>query len=392
MTEAPSGRAARAAGVTRRRLLGGGAAALLSGAALAATTGALTWGSSRDERESGGTGGDPVAEYLSEAVPDGAGLTALAARGEEVVHCAGRGLSDREAGIAYGCGTVFDIGSLTKQFTAAAILRLEMARALSTDDPLAAHVAGLPADKRSLTLHQLLTHTAGLVDVLGDDDEVLSREDMLTAMGESELQSAPGAAYHYSNVGYSVLAAVIEKVSGAGYEEYLAHELFAPAGLSRTGYVLPRWERSGIAVEYDGAGTPVGRPNEHPWAEDGPYWNLRGNGGLLSTAPDMHRWHLALSGDGVLSAAAREKMFRPWVREDGGDTWYGYGWVIADWDGHRVAWHNGGNGLSYAECARRLDDGLLVFWATGAVEGDGEWNLEELDLTRGIAGSLRAGG
>ena len=138
----------------------------------------------------------------------------------------------------------------------------------------------------------MLTHTSGLVDVLGGDYERQTRGSMLAGALESELQARPGAEYAYSNVGYSVLAAIVEKASGIGYEEFLAKHLFAPAGMTQTGYVLPDWEPGQVAVEYDRQGRPHGRPLDHPWASDGPYWNLRGNGGLLSTARDMFRWQL----------------------------------------------------------------------------------------------------
>ena len=83
-----------------------------------------------------------------------------------------------------------------------------------------------------------------------------------------------------------------------------------------------------MAVEYDANGEP-GKPYDHPWAADGPYWNLRGNGGLLSTARDMFRWHLALQGDEVLPQEAKHQLFEPYVSEGAGaDTFYGYGWVV----------------------------------------------------------------
>lgn len=250
-------------------------------------------------------------------------------------------------------------------------------------------VAGMPADKQDITLHQFLTHTAGLVDALGDDYDVLSRDDMLTAAARTPPRSAPGTAYRYSNLGYSVLAAIVEKVSGVGYEEFLSAHLFAPAGMTRTGYVLPQWDPAAVAVEYDDTGTARGRPNEHPWDTDGPYWNLRGNGGILSTAPDMFRWHRALEGREVLSGTARRKLFTPYVREDDGGSYYAYGRVILTADGHEVRWHNGGNGYSYAEIALLADDGLMVFWATAAARRDPGWNLEEAALTQGIADRLR---
>jgi CubicO group peptidase (beta-lactamase class C family) len=153
---------------------------------------------------------------------------------------------------------------------------------------------------------------------------------MIAGAFASELRTRPGARYYYSNLGYSLLAAIIEKASGTGYEDYLAQELFAPAGMTQTGYVLPDWNPDAVAVEYDAQDRPQGRPDDHPWATDGPYWNLRGNGGLLSTAGDLGRWLLALEGDDVLDERAKADLFRPRVLEEpGGETRYAYGWVVA---------------------------------------------------------------
>ena len=131
---------------------------------------------------------------------------------------------------------------------------------------------------------------------------------------------------------------------------------------------------------------PKGKPFDHPWAEDGPYWNL--NGGLLSTAHDMFRWHAALRGDQVLSKSAKDKLCKPHVpEEEGGDSYYGYGWVVAPTDGGRVVWHDGGNGRSLGVVARFLDQGAMVFWVSNHAYKDGEWNLEkqQRELTLGIA-------
>ena len=105
---------------------------------------------------------------------------------------------------------------------------------------------------------QLLTHTSGLVDSLGDDYERFTRRQMVTRALAAPLRSPPGTAYHYSNVGYSLLAAIIEQASGIGYERYLARYLFRPAGMTQTGYMLPRWRRSDVAVEYDPRGVGAG--------------------------------------------------------------------------------------------------------------------------------------
>lgn len=297
-------------------------------------------------------------------------------------------MADREAGVAAGLDTAYDIGSITKQFTASAILRLEMAGELATSDPLARFMT-VPQDLRGITLHHLLAHTSGLVEQIGDDYDPTSRDGVPDGAAESDLLWAPGIRYQYSNLGYSVLAAIVETVSGIGYEAYLAEHLFGLAGMTDTGYVLADWDPDQVAVEYDRDGRPQGKPPDHPWDSDGPYWNLRGNGGIISTAQDMFRWHLALEGTDVLSAEAKAKQFEPHVLEDNGETHYGYGWVVLFDDDEELVWHNGGNDWSYGDYLRSVDSGLMVFWATNNVQRDGGWNLDDLDLTMEIYRSLR---
>lgn len=299
------------------------------------------------------------------------GVVLVDVAGELLVE--GVGMADREAAVRNDADTVFDIGSLTKQFTAAAILRLEMDGRLSVDDPLATFFDQLPPDTAEITLHQLLTHTSGLPDVVGEDEEPIKRNEFVDRIAGEPLRQEPGEQYHYSNVGYSMLAAVIEVVTGESYEAYLRQALFVPAGLTATGYVLPRFAGSTVAVGYDGDAA-TGRPNELGWDGDGPYWNLRGNGGILSTATDMHRWHRALLGDDILDAAAKAKLYGHHVREgDGADTFYGYGWVLTPvGDGTDLIAHNGGNGIFFADFLRFVDEDVAIFLATNASRGSEE--------------------
>ncbi|WP_433333948.1 serine hydrolase domain-containing protein [Spirillospora sp. CA-294931] len=333
---------------------------------------------------------DGIPEFLDATLPKGPGGTVVAARDGKLVHCEGFGLADREAKIPAGCDTVYDVMSITKQFTAAAVLKLEMEGKLRVTDRVGQFVGSVPADKRAITLHQLLTHTSGL-DEIGSDYDPVTRDAMLKGAMGSRLIASPGAKFHYSNLGYSVLAAIVEKVSGVPYERYLASRLFAPAGMGRTGYVLPQWRPGEVAVEYDRHGVRQGRPYEHPWASDGPHWYLRGNGGLLSTPRDMFRWHRALECDRILSREAKRKLFAPHVlTESEGDTkvYYGYGWgVFPRSPLGRVVEHDGGNDWSFGEFARFLDRRVMVFWISNHAFRDGKWDLEELNsrLTKGVA-------
>lgn len=335
----------------------------------------------------GSGGAESIGSFLDSELPDGSSGTLIAARGGEVEVCRGWGKSDRERGVDADCDTVYDIMSMTKQFTAAAAMLLQTQGRVEVTHRIGAYLPGVPKDKRGITVQQLLTHSSGLVDSLGGDYERMSRAEMLTGAFASELQSDPGTRYLYSNVGYSVLAAIIEEASGTDYETYLAEHLFRPAGMTHTGYRLPGWSSVRVAVEYDAAGDPHGTPLDHPWAGDGPYWNLRGNGGLLSTARDMYRWHRALAGDGVLDDDTKRELFEPRIREEPDDTYYAYGWVVEDPDGARTLVHNGGNDWSYGEIARDPNGTTFVFWVTNQFRSTrGDWNLAETgpDITKGV--------
>jgi CubicO group peptidase (beta-lactamase class C family) len=289
----------------------------------------------------------------------------LVARGGTIELRKGYGMADREQGIPYVPETVATIGSITKQFTAAAILKLEMQGRLRVEDPIGKWLPGVPEDKRAITLHHLLTHTAGLESDFAGDYDAVGRDEYVSRILASELRGAPGAAYHYANSGYSLLGAIVEIASGRPYEAYLRDELFVPAGMRDTGYTLPGSDTRRMAVGYRD-GERWGRSVEKPWAADGPYWALRANGGLLSTVDDLLRWHVALAGEAVLSAAAKAKLYARHVREGQvAQTYYGYGWSIADspWGGPLVA-HNGGNRVFYADFQRFLDEDLVVILFT----------------------------
>jgi CubicO group peptidase (beta-lactamase class C family) len=291
-----------------------------------------------------------VDSYLSRIVPFGFSGSLLIAREGEIVLNKGYGLAVRSQGIPNTAETVFSTGSLTKQFTAAGIMKLEMMGKLNTRDPITRFFEGVPEDKQGITLHHLLTHTAGVVDGVGPDFVEALRDPTVKKILERPLQFPPGEEFSYSNAGYSLLAAVIEKVSGKTYEAFQREQLFLPAGMKNTGYRLPDWKDRVVAhwyVEDRDNGTPLEKPY--------PYWNLLGNGGILSTTADMYRWHQALLGDTVLSESVKKKMFTP-VEND-----YGYGWDILRRDIGLLIQHDGGSSLgSSSELRRYLDAGIVT--------------------------------
>jgi CubicO group peptidase (beta-lactamase class C family) len=263
--------------------------------------------------------------------------------GGRVVLRAGYGLADRAARLPYTPATVQDMGSITKPLTAAAILLLEQRGVLSVSDPITRFFEGVPADKRGVTLHHLLTHQAGFRVALGRDADPIGGKEFLRMALASPLGFEPGTGYDYSNVGYSLLGLVMEQVSGRGYEEFLREELLLPLGMQSTGYVHAVWPESALAYGYR-LGELYGRTPEQGWRADGPGWHLRANGGLQTTVGDMNRWLAMLRGDGPLSAAQVARWTTGYADERGGGSSYGYGWeVVEEGPFGRMIAHNGGN-------------------------------------------------
>ena len=145
--------------------------------------------------------------------------------------------------------------------------------------------------------------------------------------------------------------------------------------MSKTGYVLPKFTDSEVAHGYDSNGD-WGQPHLKNWASDGPYWNFRGNGGLLSTASDMYLWMKALQTDAVFNTAEKEQYFGSYVEEyPGADSYYGYGWVIEKLKGgNKFIWHNGSNDIFTSDVRYYPEDNLFYFIVSNRSDVP-VWNL-----------------
>jgi hypothetical protein len=180
------------------------------------------------------------------------------------------------------------------------------------------------------------------------------------------LGAAPGARYSYSNAGYNLLGAIIERLAGDSYEHFLRRTFFLPLGMYETGYILPAWGEARLAQGYR-AGELWGTVLGHPMGADGPYWVLRANGGVHSTCYDMLRWARALMDGRVLKPESMAKLWAPHVSEGGGSS-YAYGWSVVMLPGDiKIVTHNGSNGIFFADLALVPKAGLVVFMQTNVV-------------------------
>jgi CubicO group peptidase (beta-lactamase class C family) len=289
----------------------------------------------------------------------------VVARGGEVLLERGYGMADPGRDLPVSAATVFTTGSITKQFTAAAVLALEATGKLAVGDPISKYLGEVPSDKAAITIHHLLSHQAGFPGAIGDDRERIGRDAFVRQALATPLRFAPGSGYEYSNVGFSLAAAIVEKVSGRSYEAFLRETLWLPAGMRETGYHLPQWAPERHAHGQRPDGSDWGTEASNFFTDGGPGWHLLGNGGVLSTTGDMLRWHRALQGESILSAASKAKLYAKHV-DEGGGTWYGYGWSIEPTPWGEMVTHNGGNPFFFADYLRFLDADVVIYFATSS--------------------------
>jgi CubicO group peptidase (beta-lactamase class C family) len=292
--------------------------------------------------------GQAVDAYLDALVPFGFWGAALIAVDGKVILNQGYGWADSAHKVPNSIDTLFGIQSVTKQFTAAAILALYEDGKLNLDASIAAFLPNVPDDKRAITVRHLLHHTAGVMTGTEERVDDMSRDGVVRAVLASSLSFQPGTDFEYSNLGYELLAAIVEIRSGRSYDDYLRERLFERAGMTSTGHHAG--ETRGVAAHWYGEDGDTGDPRAWPF----PDWNSYGSAGVLTTTRDMARWHAALRDDRVLSDATREILFTP-DRND-----YACGWRVTDGTHGRLIHHDGGSSRGGATVFRRYMDHNIV--------------------------------
>jgi CubicO group peptidase (beta-lactamase class C family) len=269
----------------------------------------------------------------------------LVARGGEVLHSAGYGMANLEHASPNTPETVFRLASLSKAFTAAAVLQLQEQGRLDVNDTLDRYLPSYPHGGE-ITLHQLLNHTSGTPDYAAFTGHStafrnrVSLDELIATFSGLPLEFPPGSQFAYSNSGYALLAAVIQKVSGQRHMDYLAEHIFGPLGMAATGYDEASAVMPGRAAGYAWEG------GAYRNAEFIDLSNAAGSGDLATTVLDLHKWDRALYTDQVLGAAARAAYFAP-SAVMGEGAGYAYGWAEVAMGGRAYQLHGGGiNGFN----------------------------------------------
>jgi CubicO group peptidase (beta-lactamase class C family) len=262
--------------------------------------------------------------------------------------------------------TIFQIGSVSKEFTAAAILQLQAAGQLNIDDKVQRYLPGYAFDPR-LTLRMLLNQTSGLPDYVEFSRASswvrgVAQADVLTAIVNANTLFAPGTAYAYSNSNYFVLAAIVEAVSKTTYADYLTRHIFQPVGLSHTSVAAPSGAQTASPYSLTHPAVAGTAGLAAGLVPDPSY--LFGAADLWSNGEDLAKWNAALLGGAVISPDLLTQALTPPasipVYQTGEATSYGMGWVRGSLAGHPLAWHNGKTYDYTAYNGAFLDDGVSL--------------------------------
>lgn len=278
------------------------------------------------------------------------------------------GFADREGKIPNSLNTVFNVASFTKQFTATAILRLEADGKLKTTDTINKYLENVPADKSAITIHQLLTHTSGLSRGQDGKNNSTNRDEVVRKILELPLAAKVGEKFIYSNNAYHLLAAIIEKVSGKTYSQYIRENLFKPAGMTNSGfYQDANWKANLIPQTYN-EWTKL--PAFTEWNK---VWNY-GAGAVVSNTTDLFKWFKALSGNKILPKDETEKLFQKYTESFDENTSYGYGWYLEKLkNGKTLIFHGGDTPGYHSEFRWYRDDNRIIIILTNyeTLEPDG---------------------
>jgi CubicO group peptidase (beta-lactamase class C family) len=293
------------------------------------------------------------------------GLSLAVIQSNQIVKQTAYGLANLELNVATTPDNVFEIGSLTKQFTAACILLLVQDGKLSLNEKITSHLLWTPQSWSNITVRHLLTHTSGVKSYTGIDGFELTRhltqDQFLHAIGAYPLEFQPGDSWKYCNTGYNLLGFIVENVSGTNYWDFLQSRILKPLGMNSTGSRLPSLVLTNRASGYE--------QTNHIWINrDYDLTDVFSAGAIRSTTGDLAKWNNSLDTGTLLTAASRQQLWTPARLNDGTTTDYGLGWRIEKVDRHLNIGHGGSTSGFSATLQRFPDDHLAVIILTNTDE------------------------
>ena len=310
---------------------------------------------------------EPVDDFLRAQMQEHRipGLALTVIQNGKSVKTAGYGIANLELNVPVTPETVFEIGSVTKQFTAAGILLLAQEGKLSVEDRISKYLKGTPEAWSNITIRHLLSHTSGLKSYTGLSGFELTRHltqaQFIQEMGKQPMEFQPGDSWKYCNTGFNLLGFIIENVSGTNYWAFLRARIFQPLGMSAT-----TDRRPGVIIPNRASGYE--QTNHMHINRDYDLTDVFSAGAIVSTVGDLAKWNAALDGESVLSAASKDAMWTAVKLNNGKPTKYGFGWFIETFEGHKNIGHSGSTSGFSASIQRFPDEHLAVIVLTNTDE------------------------
>lgn len=259
---------------------------------------------------------------------------------EKIIYLKTLGMADLENQVPVTDSTIFEIGSISKQFTATLIMQLMEKEELSLDDVIQTYVPEIPGEWYGITIRQLLNHTSGIPDyetIAGYRvyDRRTTTDKIIEIANTIPLDFEPGEKYNYSNTGYYLLSVVVERITGQPIEKVLSEKIFKPINATTMGFSDPV---DIISNRSSGYARTRGRLENRPPTESS---TSLGAGAMISNVYDLIKWDEALSGSQILSEESKKIMWSPGILNNGNETNYGFGWQVEPYNGYREQYHYG---------------------------------------------------
>ncbi len=330
--------------------------------------------SARAQSTAHGNGlGSAIDEVCAKAFkPDEPGAAVIVVKDGKVIFRKGYGLANLELGVKIEPDMIFRIGSITKQFTAIAILMLAEQGKLSLEDEIIKFLPDYPTQGHRITIEHLLTHTSGIKSYTGLPEwrpqwrKDVSIKELIDVFKDKPMEFAPGEKWNYNNSAYVLLGAIIEKISGQSYAEFLEKNIFAPLGMKSTFY-----DDTARVIARRAAGYSKGKDGYVNCDYLSMTWP-HAAGALVSTVDDLALWDAALYTEKLVKSVSLKRAWTPYTLKSGKPTKYGYGWGMLSLAGRRAIEHGGGiNGFT-CDAVRLPDDRVYVAILTNRDSGTGD--------------------
>ena len=305
------------------------------------------------------------------------GVSLAVCRDGKIVKASGYGLANVELDVATTPETIFQTGSVGKQFTSMAVMMLVEEGKIGLEDKIAKYIPEAPAAWKDVTVRHLLTHTSGIADYGGEEDTMgkgvinfrkdYTEDELVQAFAKMPMDFAPGVKWSYSNTGYVLLGVIIHRATGKFYGDFLQERVFGPLGMTSTRIIS---EADIVPHRSRGYRLVKGELKNQEWVS--PTLNTTADGALYTNVLDLAKWDAALYTTKLVKQSSLDEIWTP-VKLNSGKTYpYGFGWALGGREGHRVVMHDGAWQGFTMSIARFVDDRLTVIVMTNLDENNSD--------------------